>query len=303
MVTNTLLPGIDPALYPFRHVRFELPDGLAMNAIDQGTGPTVVMVHGNPSWSFHFRALVQALSGTHRCIVPDHIGCGLSDKPGDDRYPYTLDRRIEDLGRLIHHLAPTGPITLVLHDWGGMIGMGWAMRNLERVARIVLLNTASFSLPPSKPLPWQLRVVRSPLGPLLVRGFNGFARGTADLATTRTPMPAAVRRAYLAPYADWASRIATLRFVQDIPLGPGEPAWTTVKTTGDQLDRLASIPVLICWGDRDPVFDHHFLAEWQRRVPHAQVFRFADCGHYLLEDAPEEVVAHVRDFFAAHPVQ
>lgn len=287
-------------IYPFDG-QFLLVNGHRMHYLDEGQGPTVVMVHGNPSWSIYYRNLVQALAASHRCIVPDHIGCGLSDKPGDDRYDYTLARRVDDLETLLAHTVPEGPVDLVVHDWGGMIGMAWATRHPERIRSIVLLNTAAFPLPATKPLPWQLRLARdSRLGSVLVRGFNAFNRGTSRIGCTRNPMPPAIRDAYAAPYDSWDNRIATLRFVQDIPLDARDPGWEIVTGTRDALGAFASTPVLVVWGDRDIVFDHHFLAEWQRLLPHAEVRRFADCGHYILEDAGSEAIDPIVAFLRTH---
>jgi haloalkane dehalogenase len=232
-------------------------------------------------------------------VVPDHIGCGLSDKPSDDAYDYTLSRRIDDFGALMDDLDLTD-INLVVHDWGGMIGLGWAVRNPERIKRIVILNTAAFHLPKSKRFPWQLWMVRNtPLGPLMVRGFNGFARGAASLACTRKRLSKEVRDGYCAPYDSWADRIATLRFVQDVPLRPGERGYNIVTDTAARLDELSDRPVLVCWGDKDFVFDHHFLDEWLQIYPDAEVHRFPDCGHYILEDASEEIIPLIRRFLEA----
>jgi haloalkane dehalogenase len=188
-------------------------------------------------------------------------------------------------------------LTLVVHDWGGMIGLAWAVHHPERVRRLVILNTAAFHLPRSKAFPWQLWLVRdTPLGPLMVRGLNGFARGAARVACTRKPLPRPVRDAYCAPYDSWADRIATLRFVQDIPLAPGDGGYGIVSDTAARLDVFCERPVLICWGERDFVFDHHFLDEWRRIYPQAEVHAFADCGHYILEDAGEEIIPLVRGF-------
>jgi haloalkane dehalogenase len=188
-------------------------------------------------------------------------------------------------------------ISLVVHDWGGMIGLGWAVRNPERIKRLVILNTAAFHLPKTKRLPWQLRVVRdTPLGPLMVRGFNGFARGAAWLGCTRKRLSKEVRDAYCAPYDSWRERIATLRFVQDIPLRPGERGYDIVSDTAARLDEFSDRPVLVCWGDKDFVFDHHFLEEWLRIYPDAEVHRFPDSGHYILEDASEEIIPLIRKF-------
>ena len=284
-------------LYPFSGQVLDL-DGLRYHYLDEGHGEPVVAVHGNPTWSFYYRELVRALRADHRVVVPDHIGCGLSDKPGDDRYPYTLERRIADFGRLMDELG-LEDLSLVVHDWGGMIGLAWAVHHPERVRRLVILNTAAFHLPRSKAFPWQLWLVRdTPLGPLMVRGLNGFARGAARVACTRKPLPRPVRDAYCAPYGSWADRIATLRFVQDIPLAPGDRGYDIVSDTAARLDVFRERKVLICWGERDFVFDHHFLDEWRRIYPQAEVHAYPDCGHYILEDAAEEIIPLIQRFLA-----
>jgi haloalkane dehalogenase len=284
--------------YPFTGRHLDL-DGLRLHYLDEGEGPLVVMVHGNPSWSFYYRNLVLALRDRHRCIVPDHVGCGLSDKPGDDRYDYTLERRVADLERLLDAVAPAGAVTLVVHDWGGMIGMAWAARHPERIARLVILNTAAFHLPAAKPFPLALRVCRDTrLGALLVRGCNAFALAASFVGCKRHPMPAGLRKAYRLPYDSWQNRIATLRFVQDIPLAPGDRGFDLVGSVAAGLERFRGLPMLVCWGELDFVFDRHFLAEWERRFPQAEVHRFPDAGHYILEDAQEEVVPLIATFLA-----
>jgi haloalkane dehalogenase len=294
-------PTIPGELFPFRPNFLEVP-GARMHFVDEGRGEPVVMLHGNPTWSFYYRDLILALRDDYRTVVPDHVGCGLSDKPGDDRYEYTLDRRVADLETLLDSLGLTSGLTLVLHDWGGMIGMAYASRHPERVQRLVVLNTAAFLLPPGKRLPFSLWLCRNtPLGALLVRGFNAFSRGAVRYCAVR-PLDPAVRAGYLAPYDSWTNRVAVLRFVQDIPLGPGDPAYATVRSVGDGLDRFRGVPKLICWGERDFVFDSSFLAEWQRRCPEAEVQRFPDAGHFVLEDAGAAIVPLVRDFLRRHPL-
>ncbi|AKF07268.1 Haloalkane dehalogenase-like protein [Sandaracinus amylolyticus] len=296
--------SIDRRVYPFEGRRFDRGGGIRMHYLDEGPrdAPPIVMVHGNPSWSIYFRALVLALRETHRCIVPDHVGMGLSDKPNDVDYEYTLASRIDDLGKLLDHLGVNREITLVVHDWGGGIGFGWATRHADRVARLVVLNTAAFHLPQSKTFPAALRLTRTPLGALMVRGGNAFARGAAYTCVTRKPMSPELRRAYLAPYSDWSSRIATLRFVQDIPLQPSDRAYARIDEMAAGLAQFRQTPTLIAWGMRDFVFDHHFLAEWEKRMPHAEVHRFEDAGHYVLEDVPEVIVLLVKRFLADHPL-
>jgi haloalkane dehalogenase len=282
--------------YPFTSNYLDL-DGLKYHYLDEGTGPTVVMLHGNPSWSFYYRNLVKELSNRFRCIVPDHIGCGLSDKPSDDRYDYTLPRRVADLEQLLDNLQLNEKITLVVHDWGGMIGMAYAVRHPERISRLVILNTGAFPLPKAKPFPLGLRICRDTwLGTLLVRGFNAFSRGAARVGCKENPMSAELRGLYELPYDSWQNRIATLRFVQDIPLVPGDRNYDLISNVANGIDQFADLPILICWGEKDFVFDRHFLAEWKRRFPAAELHSYPEAGHYILEDRQDVVVPLISEF-------
>ena len=261
------------------------------------------MVHGNPTWSFYFRELVLALAPHCRVLVPDHLGCGLSDKPGEAAYDFRLSSRIADLAHFIAYQQLRQPITLVLHDWGGMIGMAYAVRYPERIGRIILMNTAAFPLPPKKRLPLRLRLVRDlkALATPAVLGGNLFAVAALRMASRRGLAPD-VREGLTAPYDCWRHRLATLKFVQDIPLNPDDPSYATVSQVAANLHTLAHLPMLICWGMHDFVFDAGMLAEWRRRFPKAEVHTFADAGHYVLEDEPDRVKLHVNDFLNRHPL-
>lgn len=292
------LPGFD-----FQSRYFTQPDGLKQHYVDQGQGSPVLMLHGNPSWSYYYRHLVKTLSDRHRCIVPDHIGMGWSDKPGDDRYPYRVERRVEDLDRLLQHLIDTQGLpangwTLIVHDWGGMIGFAHAVKHASRFARFVVLNTGAFANPKQLTLPFTLWLGRNTaLGALMIRGFNAFARGAVRYGTRRRMDPAE-HAALLSPYNSWANRISTLRFVQDIPLTPEDPGYATVQATGDALSVFADRPMQIHWGRHDFVFDDAFLAEWRKRFPNAECFVYEDAGHYVLEDAHERIAPRVQAFLA-----
>ena len=241
--------------------------GLRLHYIDEGQGEPVVMLHGNPTWSFMYRRLIDSLHHSHRVIVPDHIGCGLSEKPDDSRYSYTLKSRVDDLESLLDHLGLDRDLTLVLHDWGGMIGMAYAARHPERIARLVVTNTAGFHKPASQRLPRVLAFCRrSSVAAGLVRGANAFCLGTALIGCKRRKMSRDLRRAYVYPYDSWGNRIAVLRFVQDIPLEPGDASFELVSWVQQQLDRLKALPMLILWGMKDFVFDYHFLEEWHAPV-------------------------------------
>ena len=284
--------------YPFTPRRLEVRPGIGLSYLDEGPrdGEAVVMLHGNPSWSYYWRHLMAGLSDRYRCIVPDHVGMGLSDKPGDAAYRYTLQSRVDDLKSLLDSLAITAPVTLAVHDWGGMIGIGWALSHMPQVRRLVILNTAAFPLPPAKAMPWQLALGRdSRLGALLIRGFNAFSAIASHVGVERT-MPRDVRRAYVAPYDSWAHRIATLRFVQDIPLREGDAAWSLVADAGRRLHEFADRPVFIGWGLRDFVFDRHCLDAFTAALPRADLHAFDDAGHYVLEDKHEVLVPEIRAF-------
>ncbi len=293
------------ALYPFSPHWLDVGEGVRMHYVDEGprSADPVLMVHGNPSWSFYYRNLVTALSGTHRAIALDHVGCGRSDKPEDARYDYTLQRRVDDLGRLVEHLG-LKRITLVVHDWGGMIGMAWAAKHPKLISRLVILNTAAFHLPSGKTFPPTIALARSPLlGEALVRGGNAFVRGAIRYCVTRRPMTREIAAGYREPYDSWKNRIAVQRFVEDIPLRPTDRSYAILEETAAGLEALRDKPMLVGWGMRDFVFDHHFLAEWERRFPDADVHRFEDCGHYVLEDAADELIPLIQRFIDAHPLE
>jgi haloalkane dehalogenase len=222
--------------------------------------------------------------------VPDHLGCGFSDKPAD--YPYRLRNHVDNLEQLLESLAIERCI-LVVHDWGGAIGMGWAGRHPERVAGMVVLNTAAF---PFNRIPARIALCRWPvLGSLLIRGLNGFARAANHMAVTR-PMQPEIAQGFLAPYNSWHNRIAVHRFVQDIPMDPRHPSWETLTAIEQSLARLRDIPMLLCWGGRDFCFNKQFYDEWRRRFPEAEAHYFATAGHYVLEDGFAEIRPLIEGF-------
>ena len=290
------------ALYPFESHWLDLDVGLdcvRMHYLDEGPrdAPSVVMLHGNPTWSFCYRTLIPELSKQYRVVVPDHVGCGLSDKP--QRYPYTLAQHIENVERLIARLNLSN-ITLVLHDWGGAIGMGYATHYPDNVKGFVVFNTAAFYQPR---LPKRIKACRIwPFGDLAIRGFNGFARLALRWATAHperfTPQ---VRAGYLAPYNNWRNRIATLRFVQDIPFEKRHRSRRTLEEIEAGLLTFQNHPMLIIWGGQDFCFTtKDFLSEWQKRFPDAEVHVIEDAGHYVVEDAHEHIVPLMEAFLAAY---
>lgn len=280
-------PGWD---HPVAHLEV---GGQRIAYVDVGEGPPVVAVHGNPTWGFAFRTLVAGLIDRHRLVVPDHVGMGRSSRPDRDAYPHVLARRIADLEELVDRVVGDGPVSMVVHDWGGPIGLGWAVRHPERVGRILVLNTAAFPLPHGTPLPRLLRVARSALGAAAIVAANSFVVGTVALGAHRR-LPTDVARGYLAPYDSPARRTAIRAFVEDIPLAPGDASWDALCDVSDRLEVLDDGRVAICWGMRDPVFTAAILREWRRRLPSARVVELAHAGHLVLEDAAPEVLDVAR---------
>jgi cis-3-alkyl-4-acyloxetan-2-one decarboxylase len=252
--------------------------------------PTLLFLHGNPTWSFYWRHLVTHFSKTHRCVAPDHIGCGISDKP--EHYPYTLAQHIANARSLVHALD-LRDIVLVVHDWGGAIGMGLAAQIADRVRGLVVCNTGAFR---SNHMPPSIGLCRIPgFGALAIRGCNAFVRGALRYCA-RKPLTEAARAGYLAPYTTWRDRVANLRFVQDIPTKPGHPSWETLIDVEQGLEQFKDHPMLLCWGKHDFVFNDKFLQEWQRRFPDARTEYYENAGHFVVEDAREEIINAMEDF-------
>ena len=262
-----------------------------MAYVDEGSGEAVLMVHGNPTWSFYYRELAKALvADGRRVIIPDHVGMGLSDKP---QRTIRLEERIGHLERLMDHLNP-GPVKLVVHDWGGPIGLSWALRDLKRVSSVVILNTAAFLPGPGYSLPWQIGVSRTPLGPLLIQGLNGFIEGMLRDCVMK-PLSKEAKAGYRAPYKTWKDRLAVLRFIQDIPMSREHPSFEAMRWLEEKLPGL-DVPTLVAWGMKDFVFTPAFYEQFRKRLPKAEFREFPKAGHLVLEDAAEELIPLIRDF-------
>lgn len=293
MVTPAELPDWLRRLYPFEP-RVFMCGQARMSYVDEGprADEAVLLLHGNPTWSFYFRDLICTLAAAGwRCVAPDHIGMGLSAKPQE--YPYCLGAHIENLHDLMDHLG-LRRVHLVVHDWGGPIGFGWAARHAAEVGRIVILNTAAF---PTSRIPASINLCRTPLlGEWLIRGPNGFAQVATRTAVHRRPLAADVKRGYLFPYNSWANRIGLARFVADIPMRAGHPSRERLEEVAGSLGRFANHRIMIAWGGADFCFDGWYLDRWRRIFTEATVHHFPDAGHYVLEDAGEEIIPKITAF-------
>lgn len=293
MVNMSLpIPNWLRAIYPFEPKQFTTPRGAQLSYLDEGPrgDEAVLMLHGNPTWSFFYRDVVKTLAPAIRCIVPDHIGMGLSEKP--EGYDYTLETRIADIEALVSSLG-LKKVHLIVHDWGGAIGCGVATRHPEMIGRMAMLNTAAFF---STHIPRRIALCRAGLlGKILVRGLNGFA-GPASWMSTVRPLATDVKRGFLFPYDSWSNRVAVHRFVQDIPMCANHPTRSVLEGIEAKLPLLADREKMILWGGKDFCFNDHFLARWREIFPQASVHRYADAGHYVLEDAGDDALQRLRSF-------
>jgi haloalkane dehalogenase len=301
------------SLYPFKSHWFDL-DGERMHYLDEAPGgdaadSTLLFVHGNPTWSFHWRRLIVALRSRIRCVAPDHIGCGLSDKP---HRLLTLDDHIANLAAFVERLK-LQHVTLIAQDWGGAIGLGTMLRMRDRLKRVVLFNTGAF---PPRYIPWRIRACRIPvLGRLAVQGANAFSRAALRMTLARIPqLEPEVAAGYLAPYDSWTNRQAVYGFVKDIP-SPREYDSSSGRLdcirSYSTADRLAVIEqmlptienrsICLIWGMRDWCFRPDCLERFIEAWPRAEVHRLEDVGHWVVEDAPEESRAIVELFLAKLP--
>lgn len=277
--------------YHFTSHYLELEPG-RLHYLDEGEGPVVILLHGNPTWSYYYRSLARLLAKNFRVIVPDHMGCGLSDKP--QKYEYTLANHIENITKLLEHLK-ISRTSLVAHDWGGAIGMGVATGSSRVIEKIVVLNSAAFR---STRIPFRIRICRWPIiGKCIVKGLNGFAYPATFMAVEKK-LDKRTAQAYLLPYDSWQNRIAIYEFVKDIPLEEHHRSYRTLVSIEEKLETLKteSTPMLIVWGGKDFCFNDHFFKEWLRRFPNCQSHYLENGGHYLLEDEKEIVEPLIEGF-------
>jgi len=289
--------------YPFTS-RYARVCGHSMHYVDEGSGETILLLHGNPTWSYLYRHIITGLGEGYRRVAPDHLGFGLSDKPA--QADYSMRAHAMRLEAFIQTLG-LKDITLVVQDWGGVIGLSWAVRHKALVKRLVVLNTAGFvpesprDLSALRPMPWGFPLLwslRIPVfGEVFVQGLGGFVKYLLPLGTHhRERLTRDVMASYLAPYPTWASRRAHLASVRQVPMRPRDSAWQLLRETGAELDGW-TVPTQIVWGMRDPVFVPWFLEEFERRLPnHAPTVRIDDASHFLQDDRPDLITQAIRSF-------
>ncbi len=250
------------------------------------SAPTLLCVHGNPTWSYLWRRVLAQAPAGWRVVAVDQLGMGWSERTAE---PRTLPQRIDDLDNLTAELGLTGrgPVSVLAHDWGGPVSLGWALRHVDDLAGVVLTNTAVHQ-PAEHAPPAVIRLARAPwLLAQVCRRTPAFVRATTALSLP--PLAREVRDAFAAPYATPGRRAAVADFVADIPFEEDHPSRPALDAVAEGLGALADVPALLVWGPRDPVFGQRYLDDMVSRLPHADVQRYAGASHLVLEDRPEGV--------------
>lgn len=280
--------------YKFLSNYYPIEAGRAIHYLDVGSGPPVVMVHGNPGWSFMWRSLVSGLTG-YRRLALDLMGMGLSSRPGPGPW-YSLSGRILDFSSWLDSLDLTEPIHLIVHDWGGPIALGWAANNPEKVASLTLMNTA-VRLPHGAKISNKLLLFKKTLflGRLLCVNLNLFVRGLVRYGTVR-PMTQATIEGLLAPYRTKDHREAVGAFIKDIPLSPSHPSYAALANLDRNLSRLSTKPTELIWGLKDFVFTPIFMRDLAERFKAPELWGLKTSGHCLTEDQPGHICDIVLDF-------
>jgi len=275
-------------------------NGFEMHYVDEGSGEPVLLLHGDPTWGYLWRRFIPALAQSRRCIVPDQMGMGKSSIPHEP-YPYRLRHHVANLEALVLHLDLRN-LTLVLHDWGGPVGLGVATRHPDRIKRLVLMNTWAFAPWPGGPFPRLIEIIRSDRGEKFVLEKNGYLE-PALLGTTYYPekLTKSIMDAYRAPFPTPASRLAMLCWSRDIPVHETDPSYAEMKRIEQGLSAFAGTPTLLVWGMRDPVLFESVLRRWQRVYPHAVTREIDGASHFLQEDAPDQIVGFIEEFLDTNP--
>jgi pimeloyl-ACP methyl ester carboxylesterase len=282
-------------LYPFQDRYHRLSDGTTMHYVEWGGGfrkPTVLLLHGNPTWSFLYRDWIRPLSKVARVVAVDHVGFGRSDHPSDPRY-YTLERHVRNLEELSAELG-LKRVVPVVQDWGGPIGLGYATRHADDINGLVVLNTSVFPTKVPTRLPLAFRAMKA-------RGVGEFVYGRRNLFVEsfiprlmQKPLPPAVMEGYRHPYPTPSSRVGIVQSPRMIPDRPGHRDWPTLARIERDLSDL-DVPATILWGSKDPAFGKRHAWAFSETLPsHPRPVFFDNAGHWLQEDIPGLLVPRVE---------
>ena len=278
--------------YPFKS-NYEEIDGVRLHYVDEGSGPPILMVHGQPTWSYLYRKMIPPLvAAGYRCVAPDLMGFGLSDKPTDESH-YSLRRHVELVTGLVERLGLEG-ITVVGHDWGGPIGLRFAIEHRDSVRALVILNTLVRTRP--VPLVFTLAFRNGAFSSFLVRRLDLFRKIAfrQGWPFRRRVEPRAMAQ-YRMPHPTAASRAGIAAFPKMIPGRDGQPNGDYISEIDATL-REWDVPVLVMFSDRDTAFKVEDGERIAGMVPNGRFHLVRNAGHYLQEDAGEELAERMVTF-------
>lgn len=281
MTASMLPPWLDRTAWPFASRAVDTGDGV-QHYVDEGAGPPVMLVHGTPTWSFEWRHVINALRLRHRVIALDHLGFGLSDRPASAGYrPEDHARRFQ---RFIDAVCPVGPLTLVVHDFGGPIALDWALDHADRLAHLVVTNTWMWPFDDDPRMQRTARLVASPLGRWMYRRLNASLRLVMPSAyADKRRLTAAIRRQYVPVFPDADSRERVLFALAQSLLA----SRAFYQRLWERRERLQHVDAHVLWGLKDPAFGPSVLERWRMTLPQARVVTFHDAGHWPHEEQPD----------------
>lgn len=283
---HTAPDWLDQSEYPFESHYFELPTG-KMHYVDEGTNDPIVMVHGNPGWSFEFRKTVKELSGTHRCIAPDHIGFGLSNKPFDwDYLPKSHAKNFE----LFMDSLNLKDITLVVSDWGGPIGLSYAINHPEKIKKLILLNTWMWSVEKDPYYRKFSKIMGGAFGRFMIKNFNTFGKKVVKKAMGDKKPARHIHEHYFKHLATKKDRKGCYIFPKEII---GSSKW--LDSLWQQREKINAIPTTLIWGMKDIAFREKELNHWIENWHNPKVLKLKEAGHFPQEEAPEVVIGELKN--------
>jgi pimeloyl-ACP methyl ester carboxylesterase len=280
---------VNRRMYPFESRYLEVEGG-RLHYVDEGEGATVLMVHGTPTWSFLYRHQIRELSRDHRVVAFDHLGFGLSDKP--EHWRYRPRDHAENLRALIDRLG-LAEVTLVVHDFGGPIGLSYAIDQPENVRALVLFNTWMWSLRGTAAEKMS-KFMSGRLGRFLYTRMNFSPRVLVRVAFgDRTKLTREVHRHYLDAFSSPEERQGPWVLARELI---GSSDWYESLWAGRE--RIAEKPALVLWGKKDPAFGADALERWRSVLTRARIVEFPHAGHFVQEEAAEESSAEIREFLS-----
>lgn len=273
--------------YPFSPNYFHV-NGQKLHYIDEGRGKTILFVHGTPSWSFEYRNIIKQLASSYRCIAPDHIGFGLSDKP--EQYDYTTRNHSKTLEQFILE-KNLQDLTLVVHDFGGPIGLNVTIQHPERVSRLAILNTWLWSSAKDPDFKKMSRMLKNPLLPFLYRYLNFSARYILPNSFGEKKLSKELLTQYTRPFANKKQRYGPLAFAHSLL---NDQEW--FEELWNKKEFISGKPALFIWGMKDPVVKPSNLKKFQSGFPNSQTVQLEQCGHFPQEEEPHIVSESIHDF-------